>query len=353
MSGNICPIYIQIVVSSVLTWGYIIMRVLIVTNMYPTPDEPAFGTFVKDQVEALQRAGVEIDVFFINGRKNSLNYLWGIFRFWGILLKKRYHLIHAHYAMSGFIARLQFFYPVVVTYHGGELRDHSPAWLRIPSRRARQLFDWVIVVNKQEKELIINHDPQVVVIPCGINLDEFQPLPLTEARTQLDLDPDKLLILWAGEYWQPEKNYTLLEASIELLKQRLPEVELLLVSGKPHDIIPIYMSACNALVLTSWSEGSPMVIKEAMACNLPIVSTAVGDVAEVIAGVEGCYLTEPEPEAVAGHLFTVLQENKRTQGRERIQSSLSSGPITQRIIEIYNKLCPPAFQIKFSGIWDS
>jgi teichuronic acid biosynthesis glycosyltransferase TuaC len=326
------------------------MRVLIVTNMYPTPDEPAFGTFVKDQVDALQRAGVDIDVFFVNGRANTLNYLWGIFRFWGVLLRKRYHLIHAHYAMSGFIARLQFFYPIVVTYHGGELRDHSPAWVRIPARRARQLFNWVILVNKHEKKLIINHDEHVVVIPCGVNLEEFCPISMAEARKQLNFDPGKLLILWAGEYWQPEKNYQLLEASVELLKRRLPNVELVLVSGKPHNIIPVYMSACNALALTSWSEGSPMVIKEAMACNLPIVSTDVGDVADVIGGVEGCYLTESEPEAVAECLFTVLQENKRTRGREKIQATVSSGPITQHILDVYNQLCPPEYQIEFSSI---
>ena len=133
------------------------MQVLVVTNMYPTPEQPAFGTFVKDQVEDLRRAGVEIDVLFIDGRKSSLNYLWGILRLWRALFKKRYHLIHAHYAMSGFIARLQFLIPLVVTYHGSEIQDHSPIWLKFPARRARLLFDWVIVVNKYQKQLIINN----------------------------------------------------------------------------------------------------------------------------------------------------------------------------------------------------
>ncbi len=327
------------------------LRVLIVTNMYPTPEQPAFGTFVEDQVEALLQAGVEIDLFFIDGRQSSLNYLWGIFRFWWTILKKRYHLIHAHYAMSGFLARLQFLYPIVVTYHGGEIRDHSPAWLRFPAQRARQFFDWVIVVNKHEKELIVNNDSQVAVIPCGIDFDQFQPIPLAEARAQLELPMDKSLILWAGEYWQPTKNFELLEASLDLLRQRRPEVELVLVSGKPHSVIPTYMSACDVLALTSWSEGSPMVIKEAMACNLPIVSTDVGDVAEVIGGVDGCYLTEPNPEDVADKLYKSLQRNQRTCGRDKIKH-LGSGPTTQRIIEIYNKLCPPEFRMEFSGVWD-
>lgn len=320
--------------------------------MYPTPEQPAFGTFVRDQVQALRRAGVEIDVLFINGRKNRFNYLWGLFRLWWMLLRKPYHLVHAHHAISGFVARLQFMYPIVVTYHGGEVRDHACTWLKIPGRCARRLFDWVIVVNKDEKELIFNNDSQVIVIPCGVDFDRFQPAPQDAARAQLELPTEKTLLLWAGEHWQPEKNLELLEASLHILKQCLPDVELVLVSGKPHSVIPTYMNACDVLVLTSWSEGSPMVIKEAMACNVPIVSTDVGDVAEVIGEVEGCYLTEPNPEDVADKLFKVLKRNQRTHGRDKIRY-LGSGPVTHRIIEVYNKLCPPEFRVESSGVWDS
>ncbi len=320
--------------------------------MYPTPELPVFGTFVRDQVEALRRAGVEIDVLFINGHRSRFNYLWGIFRLWWMLLRKPYHIVHAHHAISGFVARLQFLCPVVVTYHGGEVQDHSSAWLKIPGRCARHLFDWVIMVNKDEKELIYNNDSRVTVIPCGVDFDRFKPASQDAAQAQLELPTEKPLILWAGEHWQPEKNLKLLEASLNLLKQRRQEVELVLVSGKPHSVIPVYMNACDVLILTSWSEGSPMVIKEAMACNLPIVSTVVGDVAEVIGGVEGCYLTEPNPEDVADKLFNVLERNQRTNGRDKIRH-LSSGPITHLIIDVYNKLCPPEFRVEFSGVWDS
>jgi teichuronic acid biosynthesis glycosyltransferase TuaC len=315
-----------------------LMRVLIVTNMYPTPEQPAFGTFVKDQVEDLQRAGVDIDVLFVNGSKGRMNYLWGIFRFWWRLLKRRCDIVHAHYAISGFIARLQPFYPVVVTYHGGEVKDHVPRWLWSLARRGPRMFDRVIVVNRHEKE-ILNHDAKVRVIPCGVNLAKFRPIPLAEARQKLGLPMDKRLVLWAGQYWQPEKRFELVEASLEVLKQTCPEAELVLVSGQPHSVIPIYMSACDVFVFTSWSEGSPMVIKEAMACNLPIVSTDVGDVAEVIEGVEGCYLVEPTPENVADKLFQVLKSRQRTNGRDKIKR-LSSDPVAQRIIAIYDELCP-------------
>jgi len=322
------------------------MRVLVVTNMYPSPEQPAFGTFVKDQVEALLRAGVETDVLFVNGRKHKLNYLWGVFRFWWMLLKNRYHVIHAHYAISGFIARLQFFYPVVVTYHGVEVKDHVPRWLRLLARRGPQMFDRIIVVSRQEEE-ILNHDAKVRIIPCGVDFDTFRPIPMTEARRTLGLPMNKPLVLWAGEYWQPEKRFELVKASLEVLKQRCPEAELVLVSGQPHSVIPIYMSACDMLALTSWSEGSPMVIKEAMACNLPIVSTDVGDVAEVIEGVEGCYLVKPDPADVADKMFRVLQWHQRTNGRDKIKY-LGSGPITRRIIEVYNELCFPKHRVELA-----
>jgi teichuronic acid biosynthesis glycosyltransferase TuaC len=319
------------------------MKVLVVTNMYPSPGQPAFGTFVKDQVEALRRTGgVEIDVLFINGREHRLHYLWGVFRLWWMLLRHRYDAVHAHYAISGLVARLQCALPVVVTYHGGEVKEHVPHWLRFLARRGPRMFDRVILVNEQERAFIIGDDAsddcKVVVIPCGVDLDRFRPIPLAEARASLGLPADRLLVLWAGEYWQWEKRFELVEASMRVLEQRCPEVELVLVSGKPHAVMPLYMSACDVLVLTSRSEGSPMVVKEAMACNLPIVSTDVGDVAEVIAGVEGCYLVEPDPESVADKLFDVLQRRQRTNGRDKI-GHLGSEPVARRILAVYEELC--------------
>jgi len=315
------------------------MKILIVTNMYPCPEQPAFGTFVKDQVESLERVGINVDILFVNGRRCVLNYLWGIFRLWWMLLKKRYDIIHAHYALTGFIARLQFSCPVVVTYHGGEVKNHVPTWLKYLALRGSKVFDRIIVVNRQEKE-IINLDAKVRVIPCGVHFKAFKQIPLDEARHILGLPIGTPLILWAGEYWQYEKRFELVETSLTLLQQHCPNTKLILVSGKPHTVIPIYMSACDVLVLTSRSEGSPMVVKEAMACNLPIVSTDVGDVAEIIECVAGCYLVKPDPEDVADKLLRVLKQCQRTNGRDKVRW-LDSDLIAQRIIAVYHELCPP------------
>jgi len=319
------------------------MKALIVTNMYPLPEQPAFGTFVKDQVDSLRQAGIEVNVFFINGRESRLNYLWGVFRFWAHLARNRdYDVIHAHYVLPGIVARMQFWRPVVLTFHGVEILNPL-RWLATLSRLVHPLFERVIVVSQREKDAL--NDPKVIVIPCGIDLDDFEPMSLAEARAQLGLPKDKSLILWAGEYWRAQKRFHLVEEAVALVQERLPEAELIVVSKQPHSVVPVYMSACDVLVLASAYEGSPMVIKEAMACNLPIVSTDVGDVAEVIEGVAGCYLVEPNAEDIADKLLRVLADRRRTAGREKM-ARLSSQAIARRVIDVYNELCPPERQFE-------
>ena len=312
------------------------MKVLVVTNMYPVPEQPAFGTFVRDQVEALRRKGIDIDLLFIDGGKGKLSYLGGAFRYWGRLLKGRYDVVHAHYVLSGIVARLQPFLPVVVTYHGSELGVGPDHWLFKLTRVVHPLFDRVIVVSPKMQEAL--DDPNVHVIPCGIDLEDFEPIPVSQARQQLGLPPHSPLVLWPGDPKRPEKRYRMLEQAVAQVRQEMPDVELVLVSGKPHHVNPVYMRACDVLGLTSAYEGSPMVIKEAMACNLPIVSVDVGDVAAVIGGTEHCYLVEAAPEAVAEKLHLVLSKRQRTNGRIRV-GHLSSAAIADQLIDVYKEVC--------------
>lgn len=310
------------------------MQVLLVTNMYPTDEEPSFGTFVKDQVDHLRATGVKIDVLFINGRKNRWNYLWGVFRLWKRMFKNQYDLIHCHYIFSGLIGRLQWKYPVVLTHHGIEVIYGS--WVAKLVRFTHSWFDKVIVVSQAQKDTL--NDPAVALIPCGIDFNEMRLLPLDKARKHLSLPLDKKLVLWAGEHWRPEKRYYLVEQAVPFVREELSNAELVLVSNQPRSVIPYYMNACDVLVLTSTYEGSPMVVKEAMACNLPIVSTDVGDVAQVIQGVEGCYLCKPNPQDIARKLVKVLLRGQRTSGRQKIDY-LDGNKIAQKIVKIYVELC--------------
>jgi teichuronic acid biosynthesis glycosyltransferase TuaC len=300
--------------------------------MYPTPDMPFHGTFVKEQVESLRREGVEVDVFFVHGKKNVLNYLWALPRLWARLLTRRYDIIHSHYLHVNIVARAQFLCPLVITHHSG---DSYVKWQRRLSYLVSPLADRIIAVSEDTKK--VGHLKGAIVIPCGIDFDLFKPVPQAEARRTLGLPADKKLVMWAGQHFRPEKRYDIVQKTMELLKQKVPEAELVLVSGKPLESVPVYYSACDVLFLVSDKEGSPMVIKEAMACNLPVVSVPAGDVAEMIDGTEGCYICSQDPKDVAQKLEMALQFGKRTNGREKI-GYMEIGAIARRIISVYEDL---------------
>jgi teichuronic acid biosynthesis glycosyltransferase TuaC len=308
------------------------MKVLVLTNMYPSAEKPASGTFVWEQVEALRKEGVDIDVFLVDGREHKINYLWGIFRLWGWLLTHRYDLIHAHYVFSGLIARTQFVLPVVLTHHGLEA---FMTWQRIPSRLINPFVKKVILVSQDQKTRL--GYAKAEVIPCGINLELFRPIPKIKAREELNLPLDKKLVLWVGQQTRPEKRFDIAQEAISLARQKDPSIELVLVCGQPHDLMPLYMNACDVLPLVSDGEGSPMVIKEAMACNLPIVSVPVGDVPEVIKGTDGCYLCSQEPADVAEKLLLAVNYPNRTNGREKVKH-LEQSIIAKRIVAAYQEV---------------
>ena len=311
------------------------MRVLVVTNMYPSKETPAVGTFVYDQVASLCAAGVSVDVLFVNGRADTLNYVRGFFRLWRALWRNpgRWDLIHAHYVLTGIIARAQWGLPVVLTHHGPEVLGY-PWWQTILSKLVTPFFDEVIYVSEQMRQALRDRDGWV--IPCGIDLDAFVPAARQLARAAIGLPADRPLVLWAGEHWRPEKRFDLVEAAVSRVRRALPTTELVLLTRKPHDVVPAYMSACDALVLTSRLEGSPMVIKEAMACNLPIVSVAVGDVPEVVDGTAGCAIVERDPDAIAGRLLDVLRQPRRSDGRARVRR-FSFDRTAREIIRVYER----------------
>jgi glycosyltransferase involved in cell wall biosynthesis len=305
------------------------MKVLVLTNMYPTPDRPFHGTFVEQQVKSLQAEGVQVDVLYADGVKSTLNYLWGFPRLWAGLLTNRYDLIHAHYVFSGLIARAQFLVPVILTHHGSQVFH---GWQAPLCRLVTPLMDRALVMSREMKErgrLKTSH-----IIPCGIDFELFKPMPKEQARDELGLPKDRRLVLYAGEYFRPIKRFDIVQAAMKLLQERDPGAELVLVAKKPLHEVPKYMSACDALVLVSDGEGSPMVIKEAMACNLPIVSVPAGDVPEVIDGTDGCYICSQDPHDVAEKLWLTLHRGTRTNGRSRI-SDMEIGAISRRIIALY------------------
>jgi len=308
------------------------MRVLAVTNMYPNPREPALGTFVRDQVESLRDLGVDMDVLFIDGKASRWEYLAGFGRLrWWLRTHPPYDLIHAHYIFSGLVAKSQRRLPVLLTHHGIEV---VLGWQGTLCRVATPWMDRVIVTS----EAVRNALPRVRtdLVPCGIDTERFRPMDRGEARARLGLPAEGGLVLFAGEP-RPEKRLDVIRAAMDELRRLGTDAELVTAAGRPHADVPLFMNACDVLVLASDFEGSPMVIKEAMACNLPIVSVDVGDVAQVVRGTEGCALCRREPGDVADKLQRALRRGGRTDGRGAVMH-LSQPEIARRILGIYGEM---------------
>jgi len=320
------------------------MRVLVFTAMYPTQEKPARGTFVKEQVDSLRDAGVEIDLCAFDGDGSARNYLKAGLTLRRILGKKPYDLVHAHYGLTGAIAILQKRCPVVITYHGSDLLGVVGTQKRytiggkvrtLISRGAALGAAQCIVVADILKAKL--WPKSSVTIPMGVDLSLFKPIPTCEARKRLGNFNHKQIVLFAAHPKNQTKRFDIAQEAVSLLQKDNLDVELMPIYDIPHHEVPLYMNACDVLVLTSMHEASPCVIKEAMACNLPIVSVDVGDVAERIGGVQGCYLSERAPYDVADKLRQALGNGRFSDSRKKI-AELSLQTIATRVMAVYDKV---------------
>lgn len=321
------------------------IRVLMVTSEWPEPGVNVTSHFIKRQADFLAAAGVEVTVFPFKGRKNPFNYLKNWVRLQAKLRRERYDLVHAQFGQSGLLA-LPKRLPLVVTFRGSDLlgtvsdktRRHRKigALHQHLSRLVAARADAVIVVAEHMKgqlpSSISSH-----VIPSGLDLQLFRPTEKRIARNQLGLPEDERLVLFVGRTNHGRKRGWLAEQALEILNKSLA-ARLVVAWRVPHTDIPLYMSACDVLVFTSMQEGSPNVVKEALACNLPIVSVPVGDVEARLKGVEGCELcSDDDPETIAAALNRVLVRGGRTNGRETVLA-LDENITTEQVINIYQSV---------------
>ncbi len=309
----------------------ITMRALVVTNMWPTADDLGFGVFVREQVEAVRNLGIAVDVHFMDGRASRLNYLRAVPAVRRRLARGSYDLVHAHYVLAGLVAWLAGARrpgrPLVVTHHGVEV---FAGWQAPIARWLTTRADRTLVISRDmARHLGLGRE---AVLPCGVDTDLFRPGSPEIAREDLNLPANRVLVAWIGAD-RPEKRLWLAEATVDRLRQEVPNVELLVVTGQPHEEVPRYLQAANVLLVTSRWEGGPLVVKEALACDVPVVSTDVGDVRDLLADLRGCAVVEDTPDALANGLMQAIDHGP-VAGRPRIAAH-ASDRTAQRLVGIY------------------
>ena len=327
------------------------MRILAITNMYPSVAVPTSGVFVEQQVKGLREIGLTIDVLLINRVDHGMKAYWNA----GDLIQNQIKesdpdLIHVMYGgvMANRVTKAVRNKPIVVTFHGSDLLgEHlsglARKWIAYYGihcswRAAKAASGVVVVSSRLGNALPPNLDrSKVRVIPCGIDLDRFRPVPKVESRERLGWKSSNYHVLFASNSGNPVKRPQLARSAVNRLCQLGVNAQIHYLSGIPNHEVPLWLSAGDVLLLTSLHEGSPTIIKEALACDLPVVSVDVGDVAERIQGIDGCYLAMPDADDLAAKLAVVCGRSTRIHGRSRVEA-LSIGRIAGRLKDFYQEV---------------
>lgn len=319
--------------------------VLHLTGGYPSKDNPQEGIFIKTQIDSLVNNGIRCNVFVLKG-KGLFKYFFGIFRLKNYLRYNECDIIHSHYMYCGWTARFATFkIPLVVSLMGTDVYG------RINGKGKEilisKLFHYYCskILCRTVKRVIVKSEnigkylklKSYDVIPNGVDFKVFKLNPIFNKK-EIGLNEFEKYILFAGTNDRNEKRYSLAFESVNKLKKNGVNVDLLILKGISQEKFVEYLNVADVLLLTSYHEGSPNVVKEALACNLPVVSVDVGDVRERIEGVDNCYIADDNPEDISHKINLILKSGKRSNnGREKI-SDLSINIIAELINKIYRNI---------------
>lgn len=322
------------------------MKILQITTNYPTKTNPIFGIFMKEQVESLEPLGVENTIFFSNGSETlpgkkgggAIVHLMSVFKLQWHLLRHHYDLIHCHSNVSGLIFVLScgwIFKKCVLSFQNDPDRFQD-------AKLFKKLYPFFnkIIVKKPTKYLSRKN---VVYLPNGCNTDFFKPMDRNKCKQQLGLDANKDYVLFVDSNTsrkRTQKRKDRFDETLKIVREKYghQNVEELVMIGVERSLVPTYMNACKLHLMTSDQEGSPNSIKECIMCNVPIVSTDVGNVREMVSDVDGCYVSNTfSSDELASYVDIILKESMPFSGRDAlIDKGYGINEVAQKLVDLYS-----------------
>lgn len=331
------------------------MRLLAVTNMLPTAANIRAGTFIEQQIRSLVARGIEVRTLHLDRKGGGMSvYRHTISRVRRVAGECRPDVVHTMYGglMGWMVSRAVPMLPIVQSFCGTDLQGAETGSLVLRARgrfgvlmsrltlsRVRE----VVVKSRRLRDRLPAWFPpnRVTLIPNGVDLGSFCPLDRAKCRDALGWRHDAFHVVMATpSASDPNKRVWLAREALGVLRGRGVDAELHLMIEVRHDEVPTWLNAADAVVMTSVQEGSPNIVKEALACNRPVVAVDVGDAAEQIGGVEGCFLVDASALEVARGLDGVRGGPRVVAGREKVRQ-LSLECVADRLIDVYGKATNP------------
>lgn len=305
------------------------MRVLIVSS---GNSKAGISPFVYEQSQALVRNGCVVEHYLIK-RRGFVGYYQSLLELHAISRSKKYDIIHAHYIWSIIVSLFTVNSIKIGTFHGSDLSTRSLVFLA--KCLVLPFVNAIVVVNSQMAQKLGNNS-KVHIIPCGVETSVFYPREASNTRTVLKvLQPNVIKVLFPSRFDRHEKNYPLAKVSVSIVERKYP-INLIELVGFSRNEVAELLNTVDAVLLTSLWEGSPQVVKEAMACNCPVVSTDVGDVRWLLEGVSNSFVCKSDKEDIARAIMKIASSREKSNGSARIKElELSNINIAKRLIELY------------------